>query len=75
MLTELEALIRRINRTNATVDMGPDGTLTDALARRDALRLRHAVLTVAADATPGGARQLKCSDRLRRDPDPAVTGS
>ncbi|MFD8111288.1 DIP1984 family protein [Streptomyces microflavus] len=26
-------MIRRINRTNATVEMGPDGTLTDALAR------------------------------------------
>jgi hypothetical protein len=49
----LESLIRRINRTNAAVSMGEDGTLTDALARRDVLRLRHAVTTAAADAAAG----------------------
>lgn len=49
----LESLIRRINRTNATIDMGQDGTLTDALARRDVLRLRHSVVTAAADAAAG----------------------
>lgn len=42
-------MIRQINRTNAaTVVQG--GTLTDALARRDELRLRHNVVTAAADA-------------------------
>jgi hypothetical protein len=46
-------LIRRINRTNATARIGADGTITDALARRDVLRLRHAVLTAAADAAIG----------------------
>lgn len=57
-LDTLESLIRRINRTNAAVDMGPDGTLTDALARRDVLRLRHSVVTSAADAAAGtGQRQ------------------
>lgn len=53
VLDALESLIRRINRTNVTVDMGPDGTLTDALARRDVLRLRHSVITAAADAAAG----------------------
>jgi hypothetical protein len=54
VLGGLEALIRRINRTNSTVEMGPDdGTLTDALARRDVLRLRHSVVTAAADAAAG----------------------
>lgn len=53
VLNALETLIRRINRTNATVEMGPDGTLTDALARRDVLRLRHSVVTSAADAAAG----------------------
>ncbi|MGW2870421.1 DIP1984 family protein [Kitasatospora sp. NPDC001225] len=53
VLDTLEALIRRINRTNATVEMGPDGTLTDALALRDVLRLRHSVVTAAADAAAG----------------------
>jgi hypothetical protein len=48
VLAALESLIRRINRTNATVEMGQDGTLTDALARRDVLRLRHSVVTAAA---------------------------
>lgn len=52
-LDRLENLVRRINRTNATAVIGPDGTLTDALARRDVLRLRHSVITAAADAAAG----------------------
>jgi hypothetical protein len=61
---EFEMLIRRINRTNAASDMGADGTITDALARRDALRMRHSVVTAAADAAAGRsgtgiARQLR----------------
>jgi len=52
-LDDLETLIRRINRTNAAVQVGDDGTLTDALAHRDVLRLRHAVVTAAADAAAG----------------------
>ncbi|ASO21668.1 hypothetical protein FHR81_003314 [Actinoalloteichus hoggarensis] len=61
---ELESLIRRINRTNSVTRLG-DGTITDALARRDGLRLRHSVITDAADAAAGrrdrrgGARQLR----------------
>jgi hypothetical protein len=53
VLDELEALIRRINRTNAQAVVDGGGTLTDALARRDVLRLRHAVITAAADAAAG----------------------
>jgi hypothetical protein len=54
VLDELESLIRRINRTNATTELvGGGGTLTDALARRDVLKLRHAVVTAAADAAAG----------------------
>lgn len=53
VLDELELLIRRINRTNAVVPCGDEGTVTDALARRDVLRLRHAVVTAAADASAG----------------------
>lgn len=64
VLDEFEMLIRRINRTNAASDMGVDGTITDALARRDALRMRHSVVTAAADAAAGRsgagiARQLR----------------
>jgi hypothetical protein len=53
VLDDLETLIRRINRTNAVAQIGADGTITDALARRDTLRLRHAVVTAAADAAAG----------------------
>ena len=53
VLDELEDLIRRINRTNAATVMGAEGTLTDALARRDVLRGRHSVVTAAADAAAG----------------------
>jgi hypothetical protein len=61
VLDELERLIGAINRTNSATDLGSDGTMTDALARRDALRLRHAVLVAAADAAAGhnGYRQLR----------------
>jgi len=62
VLDELESLIRRINRTNSATPVGA-GTLTDALARRDILRLRHSVVTSAAEAAAGdgqrGFRQLR----------------
>ncbi|GAA4259403.1 DIP1984 family protein [Dactylosporangium darangshiense] len=63
VLGELESLIRRINRTNAATQV--DGvTLTDLLARRDVLRLRHSVVTDAAgaaagDKSRGAYRQLR----------------
>jgi hypothetical protein len=63
VLDELESLIRRINRTNAATRVEGGGTLTDALARRDVLRLRHGIVTAAADAAAGdgqrGFRQLR----------------
>ncbi len=54
-LTRLRDLIRRINATNARLDMGADGTMTDALATRDVLRLRHSLLADAAAAASGSA--------------------
>lgn len=57
VLGDYEVLIRRINRTNAATMIGADGTLTDALARRDALRWRHHVLKSAADAAAGSTQQ------------------
>lgn len=48
---ELERLIASINRTNTTTELEPGTTLTDALARRDVLGVRHAVLKAAADST------------------------
>lgn len=53
-LTRLRDLIRRINATNARLDLGADGTMTDALAARDVLRLRHSLLVDAAGAASGG---------------------
>ncbi|MFI7273854.1 DIP1984 family protein [Streptomyces sp. NPDC049879] len=69
VLTRLETLIRRVNLTNATVAVEGVGTLTDALARRDVLRLRHSVLTDAADAAAGRdhhgpGRQLRSELRM-----------
>ena len=60
VLGQLESLIRRVNRTNAATPFG-EGTLTDAIARRDVLRLRHGLLTASADAAvgQGGMRQLR----------------
>jgi hypothetical protein len=48
---ELEQLIASINRTNTETELQPGTTLTDALARRDVLGLRHGALKAAADAT------------------------
>lgn len=45
----LTDFVQRINRTNATTPFGA-GTLTDALAERDALALRRAALTALIEA-------------------------
>jgi hypothetical protein len=58
VLTELESLIRDINRTNSNTVMADGRTLTDALAERDVLRLRYSVLKVSADAASGAQQQV-----------------
>jgi len=63
-LDGLEVLMRQINLTNATVRLAGGGTLTDALAKRDVLRLRHSLLAEAAEAGSsqkglGWGRQLR----------------
>lgn len=67
VLDELETLIRRINRTNVTVTVGDGATVTDALARRDVLRLRHAVITAAADAAAGRDQRGQMVRQLRSE--------
>lgn len=57
-LVQLRDLIRRINATNAALDLGADGTMTDALAARDVLRLRHSLLADAAAAASGAKDQF-----------------
>jgi predicted negative regulator of RcsB-dependent stress response len=67
VIDEFETLIRQINRTNAATTIGADGgTLTDALARRDALKWRHHVLKTAADAA-AGSNQQSYSRQLRSE--------
>ena len=50
---ELEGLIARINRTNARTELEPGVTITDGIARRDALARRRKVVTAVADAAAG----------------------
>lgn len=64
VLDELEDLIRRINHTNSVTRLTSGATLTDALARRDVLRLRHSLYSQVADAasgkaTPSMSRQMR----------------
>jgi hypothetical protein len=54
---ELEQLIVRINRTNLATNLGDGRTLTDALARRDVLTLRHTILRQVAEVA--GERQQR----------------
>lgn len=54
----LRDLIRRINATNSRLDLGADGTMTDALAARDVLRLQHSLLADAAAAASGANDQF-----------------
>ena len=57
LVSELERYVRRINRTNLSATLA-DGetTLTDALARRDAMTLRYGLLktlvSTASDRLP-----------------------
>ena len=54
----LRDLIGRINATNSRLDLGADGTMTDALAARDVLRLQHSLLADAAAAASGANDQF-----------------
>jgi hypothetical protein len=57
MANELEQLIASINRTNLATQLPSGQTLTGALARRDVLPLRQAVLRQVADVA--GERQQR----------------
>lgn len=43
-VSELTRLIRKINRTNATIRLDDSRTIADAIADRDDLKLRHSIL-------------------------------
>jgi hypothetical protein len=53
VVDEVETLVRRINRTNAATELEPGVTITDAIARRDALAQHRKVLAAVADAAAG----------------------
>ncbi|BDZ48072.1 hypothetical protein GCM10025867_03130 [Frondihabitans sucicola] len=64
VLDALEQLVVAVNLTNASTILDDGRTMTEALAHRDVLRTRHAVLVAAADAAAGagefgGYRQLR----------------
>ncbi|MDT0156244.1 DIP1984 family protein [Microbacterium sp. ARD32] len=64
-LDRLRELIQRINATNTRVAVG-DGTMTDALAARDVLRMRHSLLTDAAAAASGQGFLRQMRSELRQ---------
>ena len=49
LLNQLGELIARINKTNFQTRLADGVTLTDALAKRDVLSLRHSIISVLAD--------------------------
>lgn len=53
VVEEIEGLVRRINRTNAATELEPGLTITDAIARRDALAARRKLAASIADAAIG----------------------
>ena len=64
---ELEQLIAHINRTNSATRLPSGVTLTEALARRDVLALRHGVLYQAAEAAAQTqARYIRSEIRIVR---------
>ena len=63
---QLETLIAAINRTNGSVRLDDGRTLSDALAARDTLRLRHSVLSSAAEAATGHGGQRQLRSELRQ---------
>jgi hypothetical protein len=54
---QLEELVLRINRTNIQTRLADGRSLTEALARRDSLALRHGVVREVADTA--GERQQR----------------
>lgn len=62
---DLESLIKRINRTNATTAFDGQVTLADAIAARDVLRLRHGIYSgLAKEATTKQDRFTKSEVRF-----------
>lgn len=70
MLIDLEALIRRINLTNANSPIGDGQSLTAAIAARDILKYRRTLIDSVADAALGkgeSSRQIRSELRYVTD--------
>lgn len=66
LATDLEGLIQRINRTNSASEIERGLTISDAIAVRDVLRIRHGVLReLAAGATVTQDRHTKSEVRFK----------
>jgi len=50
LTSDLASLIKRINKTNAVTNVESGVTLSDALASRDVLRLKHGTYSTLAEA-------------------------
>lgn len=66
VLDALEQLVVAVNLTNASTILDDGRTMTEALAHRDALRTRHAILVAAADAS-AGSREFGDYRQLRSE--------
>lgn len=62
LLSQLSELIARINRTNSQTSLADYASLTDALAERDALRLRFSVLKNIANSASQRVPQYSRSE-------------
>jgi hypothetical protein len=72
LLEELRDLIVAVNRTNAATRLPSGATLTEALARRDVLGMRHSALTAVVKATAQAqARYSRSEIRIVRTVDVA----
>lgn len=56
LVTQLEDLVRRINRTNSFTELEDGFTIADAIARRDALAKRRGVVQAVLNAAQSGNR-------------------
>lgn len=66
VVDEIEQLVRRINRTNASTELEPGLTITDAIARRDSLAAKRKLTVALADAASGGDGEFGWSARQLR---------
>lgn len=66
VVDEIERLVRRINNTNAATELEPGLSITDAIARRDALSSKHRLTSALADAASGRGGEFGWSARQLR---------